>query len=431
MSTGIKKKFDYTWVIVACCFLMMFTSMGFCSSPKQLFLKAATEALGMERSLYSLGTTFRYVTTAIVNLFFGALVIKFGVRKLLGFGFISLIGSTTMYMFANSYWMVYVGGILLGLGVVFLSTTMISYIVHAHCHSHVGTILGFAMCANGLGGAVATQVVSPFIDSSPFGYRNAYLVVAIILFVVGTTIVILYRDKGFNSPVEKKKKKARGEGWDGFTYAVAKKKPYFYPTVIGLFLTGFVLSCVNGISVSHIKDCGVDPVFVKNIWTVHSLVLMASKFFAGWMYDKKGLRTSLLICQVTAVIVMVALALVNNSPIGVFLAAIYAIFSSLALPLETVCMSLVVGDFFGNTDYARILGFMSAINCVGFATGEPLMNLIYDTTGTYTVAIWIAAVAITIVSIMFQFIITAARKDREKTIAEREAAEAEAVPVEA
>lgn len=429
MSTGIKKKFDYTWVIIACCFLMMFTAMGFCSSPKQLFLKAATEALEMERSLYSLGTTFRYIVTAIVNLFFGALVIKFGVRKLLAFGFITLIGSTTMYMFATQYWMVYIGGILLGLGVAFLSGTMISYIVHAHCHSHVGTILGFTMAANGLGGAVATQVVSPFIDSSPFGYRNAYLVVAIILLVVGALVVIFYRDKGFNSPVEKKKKKARGEGWDGFTYAEARKKPYFYPTIAALFLTGFVLSCVNGISVSHIKDCGVDPVFVKNIWTVHSLVLMASKFFAGWIYDRRGLRTSLLICQCTAVMVMVALALVNNSPFGIFLAAIYAIFSSLALPLETVCMSLVVGDFFGNRDYARILGFMSAINCVGFATGEPLMNLIYDLTGTYTTAIWVAATAMTIVSITFQIIITVAKKDRIKTEAEREAA-AEAVPAE-
>ena len=46
-----KRKFDYTWVIVACCFLMMFVSMGFCSSPKQLFVEPVTEVLGIPRGV--------------------------------------------------------------------------------------------------------------------------------------------------------------------------------------------------------------------------------------------------------------------------------------------------------------------------------------------------------------------------------------------
>lgn len=431
MSTGIKekKKFDYTWVIVGCCFLMMFTAMGFCSSPKQLFLKAATEALGMERWLYSLGTTFRYAVNAIVNLFFGALVIKLGVRKMIAVGFASLIGSTLMYMFATQYWMIYVGGSLLGLGTALVASTMVSYIVHAHCRSNAGTILGFAMAANGLGGAACTQIVSPFIDSSKFGYRNAYFVVAIILFVVGLTAFILYRDKGV-VPAEKKQKKARGKTWDGFTFAEARKKPYFVLTVFALFLTGFVLSCVNGNTVAYLKDSGINAAFVKNVWTIHALVLTVSKFFAGWIYDRKGLRTCLLICQCTAVLVMLSLAMVNTSTLGHCFAGFGAIFSSLALPLETVCMSLVVGDFFGNRDYARILGFVSAINCVGFATGEPLMNLVYRLCGSYRPAIWVAAGAIACASILFQIIITIAHKDRIKTEAER-AAVLEAVPVEA
>jgi MFS family permease len=81
---------------------------------------------------------------------------------------------------------------------------------------------------------------------------------------------------------------------------------------------------------------------------VHSLVLMGSKFFVGFMYDRKGLRTCLLICQITALVVLAALALVSPTPFGMTMWVIYAIFSSLALPLETIGVSLVVGDVFGN-----------------------------------------------------------------------------------
>ena len=84
------KKLNYKWVVVAACFLMIFTCLGFGSSTKPLFLGPITEALGIKRSLFSINDSFRYITTSIVNIFFGALIAKFGPRKLIGFGFLSL-----------------------------------------------------------------------------------------------------------------------------------------------------------------------------------------------------------------------------------------------------------------------------------------------------------------------------------------------------
>ena len=95
-----KKRLDYKWVIIAACFVMVFTTLGFCSSTKRLFLGPMTEALGIARSIYSINDSCRYITTSVVNLFFGALVAKFGLRRLIGFGFLSLIGSMLMYSVA-------------------------------------------------------------------------------------------------------------------------------------------------------------------------------------------------------------------------------------------------------------------------------------------------------------------------------------------
>lgn len=410
------QKRERTWIVVFCCFLMVFTGLGFCSSPKQLFLKAATQALEIPRSLYSFNTTFRYATLAVLNIFFGTLVHRIKPKKLILFGFACLIVSTLCYAVANNVVLIYIGGALLGVGLCFTASTMASYVINSRCPNNTGTILGFVLASNGLGGAIAMQIVSPIIGKSVFGYREAYYVTAAILAAVAILVLILYKDREAAIPAPPKGKKARGQGWSGISFAEGKKKPYFIPTAVCLFFTGFVLSGVNGISVAHMQDSGVDPDFVKNVWSIHSLVLMGTKFLVGFLYDRKGLRTCLLICQGTSVLVLAALALVSPSPFGVMMCVVYAVGSTLALPLETIGVSLVAGDIFGNREYGKFLGMMSALNSVGLAIGDPIMNAVYDTMGSYTAAIWLCVGVIAVVSVAFQFVVTAAHKDREKIL---------------
>jgi ABC-type Fe3+ transport system permease subunit len=68
-----KKRLDYKWVIIAACFLMVFTCLGFCSSTKSFFIGPITENLGVDRSVYSINDSLRFISSAIINLFFGAL----------------------------------------------------------------------------------------------------------------------------------------------------------------------------------------------------------------------------------------------------------------------------------------------------------------------------------------------------------------------
>ena len=413
-----KKQSEYPWMVIVCCFLMVCIGLGFCSSSKQLFFKAVTEAQNIDRLAYSFNTTFRYAALAIMNLFFGTLVYKYKPRLLIAIGFLCLFVSTMLYAVATNVILIYTAGALLGVGCCFTANTMASYIINARCKKNTGTILGFVMASNGLGGAIATKILGRIIRSHVYGYKNAYFLVAVILAVVGVFVVVCYRnDKNVAPAPAKKNKKARGQGWVGISYAEGKKKTYFLPVCVCLFLTGFVLSGINGISITHAKDAGVRESFVDDIWAYHSLALMGAKFFVGFLYDRKGLRTCLLICQATSMVVLSALALVNPTPFGMAMWVIYAIFSSLALPLETIGVSLVVGDVFGNKEFGKYLGLMSALNSVGFAVGDPIMNLVYKVFGSYTIAIWIAVGTFAVITVAFQFILNAAHKDRAKILA--------------
>ena len=63
-------------------------------------------------------------------------------------------------------------------------------------------------------------------------------------------------------------------------------------------------------------DVGLDAAFVANMSSITFIVLSASKFVTGVMYDKVGLRITLTMCCIAAIICMVSLALTSNTKLS-------------------------------------------------------------------------------------------------------------------
>ena len=418
-NNKIPKKLDYKWVVIGLCFLMVFITLGFCSSNKGFYLDAITKALNVERSLFSIGDSIRFITTAVVSLFFGTLVNKFGTKKLIISGFICLISSMTMYSLGDSLIWFYLGNCLLGVGLSWTTTSMVGCIVNKWCKEKKGTIMGAVLAANGLGGALAIQIVGPIISSGTWGYRTAYTLVAAILLFTALLFLFLFRENPKNyqqTEIIVEKKKGRGASWSGIEFSKAKKKLFFYLASFSILMTGLVLQAINGVAITHMKDVGLDLSFVALISSVHSLTLTGFKLFTGVLYDKFGLRITTIICDVTAVIVMIAIALVTNSPLGMALAMFYGAFSSLALPLETVMIPIIASDMFGEKSFNQIMGIFTALNYVGFAVGSPLANWVFDVFGTYQPIFVISSVIMVFVVVIFQVSITMATKNRKNIL---------------
>ncbi len=412
MEKERRKYLDYKWVIIGACFAMIFTVLGFCNSPKKLFLVPVTEALGIMRSVYSVNDSFRYITTSIVNLFFGTMVMKFGPRKLISLGFLSLIGSMLMYSFASNVAMIYAGGSLLGLGITMTTTTMIGYVVNIWYQEKRGTIMGAILCASGFGGALATQILSPIILRD---FRLAYRVVAVILLVVGVVVVAVFRNAPKGKTVSKQqsgKKKSKGDTWSGITLGEALKRPYFYSAAASIFLTGMCLQGVTGIDAAHMTDSGLDSHYIATAASVGSLALAACKFLIGTCHDRKGLRFTMLVCDFAAIITVIMLMLVDNSLLGRGMAMGYSVICALALPLETVMLPLITADLFGEKAYGKLLGVFGSINTAGYACGPVLTNLVFDKIGSY-IPILLVYVGI-MVAVTVTFLVSQKQADKVK-----------------
>ena len=417
------KRFHYAWVIFAICFLSVFTSLGFCSSPKSLFLAAITEDLGIPRSLFSIGNSCRFISTAVINLFFGRLVAKFGPRKLIAAGFTCLALSNLIGAVSNGIFGFYVSNIFLGLGLAWSTTSLVGIVVEKWFTSSKGTVMGFILAANGLGGAISSQIFSRIIYAKADGWRAAYLVAAAIMVAVGLIIVLLMRNKPEDANTHAlgdggiSKKKQRGREWIGIDAHDAFRKPYFYVCAVCVFLTGLILQSAAGISSAHMKDQGISPDVIANAMSIGSLVLMVSKMSTGACFDRFGLRVTMIFCNVCAITAIAMLAFVDNG----ITATIYKIIVAFGLPLETIMLPLIAKECFGQKSYAFLMGLMVSFNTLGYSVGSPLMNLIFDMTGTYSGGLIFMAGFLVVVAVVMQFVITAAHKERARVEAARNA----------
>lgn len=429
-SLNTKKKFEYKWVILVVCFFMVFVCLGFCSSTKSLYLGAITKYLKIPRSLFAINDTCRFVSSAIINLFFGTLIYKYGIRKMTAVGFLALIASTLIYAFATNIYVFYIGGALLGVGVTFTSTTMSSSIIRRWFDKDIGKYTGIVFAANGVGGALAAQILDPIINyengfhlmSRHFqGYQASYLLVAVLLAFFGIAVVSLLREpKNVPLPAApaKKKKPARGTTWVGVDFASTKKSAYFYVTILVVFLTGFSLQGVYGTYKVHMEDIGMNKTYITNIFSFFSLMLTVSKILVGIIYDRLNLRRVMIICQGGAVVAFVILATLTAGTLGNAMAIVFALIFALALPLETLVVPLIANDLFGSRNYDKFLGFLIAANYTGCALSGPFINIFADIGWGYKPGLLILSGVMAVALVIMQFTINKAWKVKNAVIAE-------------
>ena len=418
----------YPWVIFVTCFVMVMISLGFGSYTKTTFLKVITEQLGMERGKFSINDSCRYVMTALLSVVFGKLLMRFGARRLISFGFTCLAASFTVYSFSTQYWQFYIGGLLLGSGLAFTSTSIVSAVVQKWFRERHGTLMGIILAANGLGGFIAEQVVNHLIFGihldravSEGKWQLAYRVSAVIFAIAGILIVLLIRshpsDVGiepysFGGKEKAAKKKAPDRSWTGLSMKELVKKPYLYLAAVSFFFCGFMLQALVGISKAHMQDVGIGMDTITLFFSIHAFCLLGAKVLCGIVYDRFGLYVVYGMCGVSALIALFSVLVV--SPTHSYMVAVYCIISAFALPLETIMVPLFCKEVFGQKENFRLLGYFIAICTAGMAFGAPVTNMVYDLTGQYTVSL-IVLICLTAAALVMGFVsIRLARRDRSQ-----------------
>ena len=443
----------YKWVIAVLSGMIIFVGLGWNSGTRSLYTRTVTVLRDIDRAAYSLSTSIRFGTTAILSLFFGTMIEKMGAKKMVLCGITSLFISCVINSVATELWMFYVAAVFLGTGLAWCTTSLVGFVINRWFTEKRGTVTGVVLASNSLGAAIGTQVLSPLIYrdeamvnaveagtaavtppgntlfkflGTDFGYQDAYTLVAFVLVAIFIIVALFYKEapaghkETGEKPAKGKKKPSRAAAWVGMSFSEAIRKPYFYLIVLCVYLTGASLQAANGIAAPHMEDCKITGEMVAWAVSAHSLVLSCAKILGGVSFDKFGLRRTLLVMHTIGTVSLLLLAFVTKAE-HYGLAMAYETMVSLAMPLETIMLPLIAADLFGDKDYAKMMGIMVAVNTFGHATGEPRANLVYEITGHYNGILFVFAGIMAVVLVCFQIVMARSNADRKEIIARHEA----------
>ena len=411
-----KSRFEYKWIILVLCFLMLFFCAGFCCGNKGLYLAAITDALDIKRGVYTLTETFSQIASAVTSLFFGILIYRFGAKALVGVGTALACIAFYIYSVTDSIFGFYIGATLLGIGLCFLGTSMASTLIKRWFSADMGKFTGLVLAANGFGSALSAKIVSPMLydPADPFGYRNVYKMFIPILIVLGLIFIIFLRNQpanGSNTPdAAPVKKQTQNHGKSN------TKNPVFYFICISTFLFFMLIQSIYGTYAAYMKDVGLGDGNIATVASILTISFAAAKLLVGVIYDKTGLKPVLAMCQfsfVIAVILLIFLQFYANP----FLAIIFALFMALSMPLETVCLSFIATDFFDQGAFEKTMGIFAAVGSAGAAVGSPVINFFFDITGTYTPIIVLWGILMLFIAIGY-FKLSNMRKNASKELEE-------------
>ena len=146
-----EKKFNYAYVIYVLSFLMIFVGIGFAGNVRTLFLNPVCKGLNVEKDIFSLSESIRFISNALMNFAFGFLLRKTGQRNMIALGFGCLTCAMIIFSFAPVIYVYWIGSVFFGFGAALVTTTMVGSIMNSWCDKNKGILTGLALSASGIG----------------------------------------------------------------------------------------------------------------------------------------------------------------------------------------------------------------------------------------------------------------------------------------
>jgi len=376
----MKENKNYQWVIAGAAFLMTFVFIGLGNSTNSLYTIPVTEYYGYSRSQFSMLFSIISIMGLFTSMAYGVLYSKLGIKKIIALGTLCISSAFLVFYFGNSLTTIYIGAVLIGIGLVLTSTISISILVNSWFTKNKGTIMGVIFAGSGIGGTVFSMFISNYMNGHTF--KEAYLISAIILFVTAIPVILLITEK------TKKERPIEGNSTSESHPTVEAPKEKFGNIVkrpgvliglIGVVLIGITIHPTLIVVPSHLVDKGFTPSYAASIYGAAYLVLAVAKIVLGVVNDKFGVKVAMTIGLGSYVI---ATAILINASTNL-MAWAFAFFFGTAAATLSVLIPLFTTKLVGEENLERFLGIFMMFMTVGIIAGIPIINAIYDAFGSY------------------------------------------------
>lgn len=380
---GLVKSSNYAWCVMILLTLMQFVYAGLTLSTVTLYMEPILSAHPeLSRTAYSLTITLNGGANAIISVFYGKFVEKFGMKTMVSVCSLMMIAGVLLYATGTVIWMFYLAAILQGISLCFCSGASCSIIFSKWFAHSTGTLLSITAIGSGLAGVIFSPIVSTWI--STIGWTGSLYINCVIVVFTAILLIVFLKDspeKYGIKPMWNDKVKIADESGEIISYGVTSKEAYktiqFWCGTIGIGLFGLIIyGAICNIAVFS-SDLGYDGGIMLSVMYAANIILQLP---FGILADKLGIRTCMVaysLMAIGAVFIYATAPAIGMMYVGtVLLGGSFCILKA-TLPVYTL-------QIFGNRAQGQIMGIMIAVMNCGVAFGMPVLNAAYDITGSYS-----------------------------------------------
>ncbi len=391
----------YGWWVVIAGVVVYATLLG-SHQTFGVFFKPIQTEFGWSRAVTAIAFFVGGLTQSALSPVTGILSDRYGPRIVItGLG---IIASTGYFLASQvqSQWQLYSYFILMASGMSFW--VPIQAMVSRWFTKRRGLVLGLTGIGGGLGQAVWPPLAQVLIDQ--FGWRSAYMIMAVILAVVvisaaqilkGTPKergLVPYGEEDKDNDKDRDKVANTRENTQAslpaFKLRQALRTKAFWMILVGISTGSFTLQMTWIHLVPYVTDPGIglSAVVGATLLSTIGWSNVVGKVILGNLSDRIGSHATLGMCYGMAGLSMVWLIFAKDLWALYLFAAALGFFYGGWIPMQAA----FVGSIFGLSSMGAILGALQMGTSIAGPTGAIVAGHIYDVTGSYYYAFIIGAV---------------------------------------
>lgn len=390
-----KSKVFYGWFLLVACWLLTACTTGMFVNTMNQFVKPVCEALEITRTQFSITTSCISVAVMVLSPFVGKVFEKFNPRLVVTISGIVMIGGWVGFSFANKIEIIYLMGLIIGIGSAFCGAVVVNVILNNWFHAKKGFVMGFASTGSGFGSTIFNPIAGSLIVA--FGYQAAarYMAVIAVLCVLPILVLFVYKPeyKGmlpYGDDIESSSEKPSGAKKavtmaqsEGMSRNEAVKSGRFWGVCFIAFSMSLGAIGLFSHMTPYFTDMGYEQTQAAAFVSIISLSMAISKVVVGWLNDKLGTYKNFLIIMSISVVGMLSLLFAQTTAVAYVSAVLFGI----AFSTTNVFSPLITVHAMGGKDFSNIFGLVSFAIYLGPLFASPFSGMVFDNFGSYRPAV--------------------------------------------
>ena len=385
----MEKQIFYGWWVVFACFLLSLYIGGVIFFGFTAFFVPLREEFGWSYTQISLASSLRGLEMGIWAPIVGFLVDRYGARKIIifgvitvGFGFFLLARTHTLIMFYGAF-------LLLSLGAGGCTAVALTTVISKWFTKNLGKAMGIMASGFGASGLIVPVIVY-LIDL--FGWRMACIYMGVGMWIIGVPTVLIIR----NNPEEKNtfpdglepEKDTTVSSRDIERDSFGLREIVTHRTFIYLNLSEsirlMILTAVTLHIMPYLNSIGVSRSLAAFVAAAIPLSSIIGRVGLGWVADKFEKRIIMAIAFILIGFGMITISFIHI----VWLIPLFLLTYPPGFGGSMVVRGAILQEYFRKDIYGRLVGIIMGSAAVGGIIGPSLAGLVFDVFGDYRI-LWL------------------------------------------